>query len=50
MSGIGFGLGVDRTLLALRAEGKSVGSARSASRVRSTPSPNPMPDKTCPPS
>ncbi|KDO94999.1 histidine--tRNA ligase [Mycobacterium avium] len=27
LSGIGFGLGVDRTLLALRAEGKSVGSA-----------------------
>ncbi len=27
VSGIGFGLGVDRTLLALRAEGKSVGSA-----------------------
>lgn len=26
LSGIGFGLGVDRTLLALRAEGKSVGS------------------------
>jgi histidyl-tRNA synthetase len=25
LSGIGFGLGVDRTLLALRAEGKSVG-------------------------
>lgn len=28
LSGIGFGLGVDRTLLALRAEGKSTGSAR----------------------
>ncbi|AYE95442.1 histidine--tRNA ligase [Mycobacterium paragordonae] len=27
LSGIGFGLGVDRTLLALRAEGKSVGTA-----------------------
>jgi histidyl-tRNA synthetase len=27
LSGIGFGLGVDRTLLALRAEGKSVGEA-----------------------
>ncbi|MCH9708250.1 MAG: histidine--tRNA ligase [Actinomycetia bacterium] len=27
LSGIGFGLGVDRTLLALRAEGKSAGSA-----------------------
>jgi histidyl-tRNA synthetase len=27
VSGIGFGLGVDRTLLALRAEGKSVGEA-----------------------
>ena len=27
LSGIGFGLGVDRTLLALRAEGRSVGSA-----------------------
>jgi histidyl-tRNA synthetase len=27
LSGIGFGLGVDRTLLALRAEGKSVGAA-----------------------
>lgn len=27
LSGIGFGLGVDRTLLALRAEGKAVGSA-----------------------
>ncbi|OBK57302.1 histidine--tRNA ligase [Mycobacterium gordonae] len=27
LSGIGFGLGVDRTLLALRAEGKTVGSA-----------------------
>ena len=26
LSGIGFGLGVDRTLLALRAEGKSVGT------------------------
>jgi histidyl-tRNA synthetase len=25
LSGIGFGLGIDRTLLALRAEGKSVG-------------------------
>ena len=28
LSGIGFGLGVDRTLLALRTEGKSTGSAR----------------------
>ena len=27
LSGIGFGLGVDRTLLALRAEGRSVGAA-----------------------
>ena len=27
LSGIGFGLGVDRTLLALRAEGKTVGDA-----------------------
>jgi histidyl-tRNA synthetase len=27
LSGIGFGLGVDRTLLALKAEGKTVGSA-----------------------
>ncbi len=27
LSGIGFGLGVDRTMLALRAEGKSVGAA-----------------------
>jgi histidyl-tRNA synthetase len=27
LSGIGFGLGVDRTMLALRAEGKSVGTA-----------------------
>ncbi len=30
LSGIGFGLGVDRTLLALRAEGKSVGSVSRA--------------------
>ncbi|EUA93587.1 histidyl-tRNA synthetase domain protein [Mycobacterium ulcerans str. Harvey] len=27
LSGIGFGLGVDRTMLALRAEGKSVGES-----------------------
>ena len=27
LSGIGFGLGVDRTLLGLRAEGKTVGAA-----------------------
>ena len=34
LSGIGFGLGVDRTLLALRAEGKSVGETTRVRRVR----------------
>ena len=34
LSGIGFGLGVDRTLLALKAEGKTVGDDRARRRVR----------------
>ena len=34
LSGIGFGLGVDRTLLALQAEGKTVGGDRARRRVR----------------
>ena len=34
LSGIGFGLGVDRTLLALKAEGKTVGDAAPGRRVR----------------
>ena len=33
LSGIGFGLGVDRTMLALRAEGKTVGEAARVRRV-----------------
>ena len=34
LSGIGFGLGVDRTLLALKAEGKTVGDTARGRRVR----------------
>ena len=34
LSGIGFGLGVDRTMLALKAEGKTVGATSARRRVR----------------